>query len=103
MNLFNNLIICTNCGKNYNFKKDHNSKIYICSGTKNYGKLFCPRRIIYEEHLIYIVGNHCKLYNKQFKNYRDIISKIEINIYGEVKILYKDKKITIWDSTQLIF
>ena len=99
MNLLKNKIFCLNCGKKYNRKNNHGQYILLCSGRNNYGVKFCHSKIIKEKNLIEIINYHCKIYNKKEID----IDKIEVNIFGEVKIKYKDGKISKWSSDKLIY
>ena len=107
MSYFKGLIQCLNCGKNYNFKNDHNLHVYICSGTKNYGSEFYPRRIIKEEDLLYLVENHCRIYNLKFDVNKirtgELVEKITVDTNGEIKIYYIDGKLSLWNSTNIIY
>lgn len=99
MNMLKNKIFCMNCGKKYNRKNNHEQCILICSGRNNYGIKFCSSKIIKEKDLLNIIKIHCRNYNKKEID----VNKIEINIDGEVKIYYKDGKISEWNSNKLIF
>lgn len=107
MNIFKGLIKCKLCGKNYNYKNDHGTKYYICSGYKNYGINYCPRNQLKLEDLLYIIKNHCDIKHKELEltkeGIRQLIDKIEV--YGEdkLKILWKDGEITEWSSKKISF
>ena len=107
MNYFKGLISCNICNRKFNYKLDHGQHQYLCSSLKNYGSDSCVRRVIREDDIIWIFKNHCDLYNKNSsldkENIDNLISKIEIDKNGGVKIHWKDNKISEWDSTKLIF
>lgn len=107
MNIFKGLIKCKLCGKNYNYKNDHGTEYYICSGYKNYGTSFCLRHQLKLEDLLYIVKSHCRINNKEYdlteESMKNLIQKI--NIYGEEKmeILWRNGEMTEWDSNKIAF
>lgn len=104
MNLFKGLIICKQCGKKYNFKPDNGSKIYICSGYKNYGSSFCKRNIVREQDIVDLVTLHLAMPLKNIILSEEIIKehidRIEVN--GQmISIFYKDGSKTEWTNSHL--
>jgi len=99
MNLFKGKIKCMKCHRNYNFKDDNGSYIYLCSTYKNRGSSACPRNAIHEKDLIHIVNLHCHMAVKNI-DLIELIDRIEVD--GEmVTIYYSDETVTIWDRNKL--
>jgi len=107
MDLFKKMIRCLDCGKYFNYKNDHKSEIFICSGYKNYGNDFCPRRIIYLKDLKYLIENHCKINNKKFewnrRGMEELIQEITVDANGRVEVVFRDGKISMYDGYSIVF
>lgn len=88
-------IICTNCGKNYNFK--NKQQIYVCQGRNNRGKKFCDSKIIKRKDLDYIVTGHYKIYGESN------VEKVMVDVDGSLVIYYEDGGKSVWDDTKLVF
>ena len=107
MNIFKNLIKCRLCGKNYNYKNDHGTKYYICSGYKNYGTNYCKRYQLKIEDLLYMIRKHCDIHNKDieltYQFMKELIDRIEVYGEEEINIFWNDGKITKFNNNQIVF
>lgn len=104
-NLFKGKIKCEICGKNYNFKLDHNIPVYICSGYKNYGSNFCPRNQILQKDLINIVQKHLELQgrvNVPINDLNQSVVKITANLCS-LLIEYDDDSTSEWNYEKIKF
>lgn len=105
MKYFKGLAKCQLCGKNYNIRNERGNIILICGGKKNYGASFCPDspRIKVND-LIYIIEQHCKIYNKDYDitKTKHFVKNIEIS-NEKVIIYYKDGTKSIWTKNEIIF
>lgn len=104
MHILTGLIKCERCGKNYNYKNNNGTNLYICQSRKNSGVAKCDAPIIKENYLIDIIQHHCRNHDKEFA-----ISKIklfvkEIKVYDEsIKIIYRDGTISQLTDNEIIF
>jgi len=103
MNWFKGKIYCTNCGKKYNFKNDHNQHIYICSGSKNYGIAFCNSKTIKEKEILDIIRRHCLIHKKSYENVYNLIEKINISLEGNIEVIYLDGKKSLVNESVIIY
>lgn len=104
-NYFKGLIKCKSCGRNYNYRNEHGTEVFICSTAKNYGRSKCPDspRINLDD-LIFMIEQHCKIYNKNFElnKVKLFIRKIDVEP-SQITIYYKDGTKGIMSKDQIIF
>lgn len=88
---FKDLIICKQCGKNYNPKNNNGTINYICQTRKNRGKDYCDSRILKEDFLIEVIEKNRKINSKLFNPSRtkQTIQIIEV-FQNDVLIKFKD-------------
>jgi hypothetical protein len=100
MNLLKGLIKCKSCGKNFNFKNDNGTPIYLCSGYKNYGSKYCPRNIIHEKDIKSVVELHLSRTSLGKEIIKENVNIIEVN--GDlITIFYKDGSKSEWNNSRL--
>lgn len=105
MNLFKGLIKCKSCGKNFNYKFQRNTEVYICQSRKNYGSGICDSKTVILQEILIMVQKHCKLFNIEFNelNCRELISEILIDINGNFTIKYNDNTTGEYNTEKIIF
>ena len=105
MNLFKSLIKCTQCNKNYKYKRERGKSVYICSGYANYGKDFCTRRKIDEEHLVIVLKTGFVNNDIEWTRDNDYISthvkEIQVDKNGDIEIVFYRHESTFWNSNRL--
>ena len=105
MDYFKGIIKCQSCGKNYNYRNEHGTGVFICSTAKNYGRSKCPNspRINFD-HLVYIIEQHCKIHNKDFALHKVklFVRKIEVKP-NLITIYYKDGTKSILSDNKIVF
>ena len=100
MNLFKGLIKCKSCGKNFNFKNDNGSYIYLCSGYKNYGSTYCPRNVVHEKDIMSVIELHLSQASLDKEIIKEHVNKIEVD--GDlISIFYNDGSKTEWNNSRL--
>lgn len=102
---FKGLIKCMECGKNYNFRDEHGTKVFVCSTAKNYGRKSCPNSPrINMDRLLFIIEQHCKIHNKDYDITKTklFVRKIEVEP-DKITIFYKDGTKSIKTKNEIIF
>ena len=94
------------CSKNYNFRREYSSSVFICSSTKNYGRASCPDspRIKLDD-LVYIINQHLELQGKEYDLAKTklFIKNIKVHPGWKIVINYKDGTKSIWSPSEMIF
>lgn len=93
------------CGKNYNFRNEHGTGVFICSTAKNYGRKSCPNSPrINMDRLLFIIGQHCKIHNKNYDITKTklFVRKIEVSP-DKIVIFYRDGTKSIKTQNEIIF
>lgn len=105
MNLFRGLIKCKSCGKNYNFKAQRGTEVFICQTRKNYGSKFCDSKTIKLEEILNMIKRHCKIVGIEFDeiNCENLISKMLVDENGNFIVYYKDGSEGKYENSKIIF
>ena len=91
MNYLSGIVKCSECGKNFNIKKNGNKFVYVCQTKKNYGKSKCDSPTIHQDYLLSIIETHLHHLNKDYAPTKIKLFVKSIIISNErIKILYKD-------------
>lgn len=98
------IIKCQECGKNFNYKNNNGTEIYVCQTRKNRGVSACKSQIVKQQFLLDIIEKHCLDRQKNYSNSR--LKLFVATIYvssNQIKILYKDGTISMVRPNEIIF